>query len=178
VTAKLLLIAALATGASAEDAIWIDVPFVAQPREGCGAASLAMVIQYWERQLGHATSQISDANYIQRVMYSPGAHGIYASDLESYLRQHGFRSYAFRGDLELLRQHLAKGRPLIVALKPSRQSLLHYVVVDGIELSQGTVSVNDPAQRKLLKMESSRFEHAWLGTRNWTLLALPQSDAP
>ena len=32
----------------AEDSgVWLDVPFVSQQKDGCGAASVAMVMQYW-----------------------------------------------------------------------------------------------------------------------------------
>ncbi len=55
---------------------------------------------------------------IQRALYSPKAHGIYASDMERYFREKGFRTFTIRGEWEDLKQHLDKGRPLIVALKP------------------------------------------------------------
>ena len=29
--------------------LWLDVPFVPQQKDGCGAASIAMVMQYWEQ---------------------------------------------------------------------------------------------------------------------------------
>ena len=32
--------------------IWLDVPFVKQSRDGCGAASIDMITQYWSRQQG------------------------------------------------------------------------------------------------------------------------------
>ncbi len=28
--------------------VWLDVPFVKQEKDGCGAASIAMVMQYWQ----------------------------------------------------------------------------------------------------------------------------------
>ncbi len=34
--------------------VWLDVPFVKQEKDGCGAASIAMVIQYWRMQQGQA----------------------------------------------------------------------------------------------------------------------------
>jgi ABC-type bacteriocin/lantibiotic exporter with double-glycine peptidase domain len=154
--------------------VWIDVPFFKQPEEGCGAASLAMVMQYWQHQAG-AQSRTLDVAEIQRALYSRPAHGIYNSNLERYLNQQGFRTYAFHGELGLLQQHLAKGRPLIVALKPASQSLLHYIVVAGIDPEQHVVLVNDPAQRKLLKLDSGKFEQQWQATGNWTLLAVPRS---
>jgi hypothetical protein len=34
--------------------------------------------------------------------------------------------------------------------------------------------VNDPAQRKLLKQERSKFEKQWSAAGKWTLLAVPR----
>lgn len=156
--------------------VWLDVPFVRQQREGCGAASVAMVMQYWLKQQGRMTTPEAEATEIQRILYSRQAHGIYASELEQYLQQHGFRVFAFRGEWAGLRHHLEKGRPLIVALKPAAGSTpLHYVVVTGIDWQQELVMVNDPAVRKLLKHSRSSFERQWKATGNWTLLAVPQA---
>jgi predicted double-glycine peptidase len=154
--------------------LWLDVPFVRQDKDGCGAASLAMVMQYWLKQQGRALDQSADAIQIQRALYSPQARGIYASDLEHYLQQHGFRTFAFRGEWKDLKQHLEKGRPLIVALKPGASMPLHYLVVVGLEPE--VVLVNDPAQKKLLKQERGHFEQQWTAAGNWTLLAVPQAD--
>ena len=152
--------------------VWLDVPFVKQEKDGCGAASIAMVIQYWQAQQGQAANQTSDAIQIQRALYSPKAHGIYASDMERYFQENGFRTFTIRGEWEDLKQHLDKGRPLIVALKPAAGAL-HYVVVTG--LAADTVTVNDPAQRKLLQQERATFEREWSAAERWTLLALPQT---
>src|SRR6476620_6356648 len=112
--------------------VWLDVPFVKQEKDGCGAASLAMVMQYWQAQQGQPSNQVSDAIQIQRTLYSPKAHGIYASDMERYFQENGFRTFTIRGEWEDLKQHLEKGRPLIVALKPVSGGALHYVVVTGV----------------------------------------------
>ena len=155
--------------------LWLDVPFVKQEKDGCGAASIAMVMQYWMLQQGRTAAPNSDAIQIQRALYSGPARGIYASDLERYLRQQGFRTFAFRGgEWTDLKQQLEKGRPLIVALKPASGNIaLHYAVVTGIDLEQGLVLLNDPAQRKLLKQDRPSFEREWNATGKWTLLALP-----
>ncbi len=159
-------------------AIWLDVPFVKQVRNGCGAASIAMVMQYWQKQDASAADKNVDPAEIQRALYSRQAHGIYASDLQHYFEQQGFRTFVFHGEWQLLREHLEKGRPLIVALKPtSGDAALHYVVVVGGDLDQALVFVNDPAERKLLKRERSSFEREWNGTGNWTMLALPQQES-
>lgn len=155
--------------------VWLDVPFVRQEKEACGAASIAMVMQYWSAQQSRPADADSDAVRIQRALYSRRAHGIYASDLEAYLKEHGYRTFAFPGEWNDLRQHLEKGRPLIVALKPgAAESSLHYVVVTGLDWGQGLVMINDPAQKKLLKEERPAFEKEWKAAGNWTLLALPR----
>lgn len=160
----------LAAGTSG---VWLDVPFVKQEKNGCGAASMAMVMQYWLQQQGRAYDE-ADPALIQRALYSRQAQGIYASQIEQYLQQHGFQTFAFHGEWESLKQHLEKGRPLIVALRPGDDAPLHYVVVTGLDWDKGLVMLNDPAARKLLKQERSKFETEWKATANWTLLAVPQ----
>jgi predicted double-glycine peptidase len=154
-------------------ALWIDVPFVHQPREGCGAASIAMVIDYWASQPGSRTPPDAAVDQIQHQLYSSRERGITARSMQAYFRQHGFVAIAFSGNWEDLEQQLKKGRPLIVALKPQGQSELHYVVIDGIDPPNGLVMMNDPAIRKLLTEERARFEKEWSATRNWVLLAVP-----
>ena len=155
--------------------IWLDVPFVKQEKDGCGAASIAMVMQFWRQKQGQPVAEDADPVFIQKILYSREGHGIYASDLEHYFQQRGFRTFAFRGERADLKQHLEKGRPLIVALKPRGGAPLHYVVITGLDWDHQMVMVNDPAQRKLLKQDQSSFEREWSGAGKWTLLALPQS---
>ena len=176
--ARILLAMACLTAVlagSAVPGIWLDVPFVKQEKEGCGAASIAMVMQFWRQKQGQPVAEDADAAYIQKVLYSSEGHGIYASDLERYFQQRGFRTFAFHGEWRDLKQHLEKGRPLIVALKPRGGAPLHYVVVTGLDWDHQIVMVNDPAQRKLLKQDQSSFEREWSSAGKWTLLALPQS---
>lgn len=179
IQAVLLMVVCLGGVVAAQEppGAWLDVPFVRQEKDGCGAASLAMVMQYWQRQEGKAADVGSDAKRIQQALYSAEAHGIYASDLERYLDQHGFRTFAFRGEWSDLRLQLEKGRPLIAALKTDSGAALHYVVIVGLDWEHGLVMLNDPAQRKLLKQERSDFEKQWGGAGNWTLLALPREGA-
>jgi ABC-type bacteriocin/lantibiotic exporter with double-glycine peptidase domain len=159
---------------AAQASPWLDVPFVKQEKDGCGAASIAMVMQYWQKHAGGETPN-SDAALIQRTLYSPKAHGIYASDMEHYFQQQGFKTFVFAGTWDDLRQHLEKGRPLIAALRPSPgESSRHYVVVVGVDAKQNLVLVNDAAQRKLLKENRSSFEKEWSAVGHWTLLAVPQ----
>jgi ABC-type bacteriocin/lantibiotic exporter with double-glycine peptidase domain len=155
--------------------IWLDVPFVKQVKDGCGAATIAMVMQYWQQQQqGRSGNPIVEAAQIQRALQSDAAHGIYASAMEGYFQRSGYRSFAFHGNWGILEQHLKKGRPLIVALKPGSTLPLHYVVVVGLDSVRQLVLLNDPAERKLRKEDRSRFEQQWTAAGDWTLLAVPE----
>ncbi len=174
---RLLVVFCLgATALAAEPGVWLDVPFVRQQEEGCGSASIAMVMQYWARQRGQDPGPESQEPVIYRALFSKQAHGIYASDLEHYFQQQGFRTFAFEGGWDDLRQQLEKGRPLILALRPKAGAPLHYVVLAGIDWQHGFVLVNDPAQRKLLKQERASFETEWRSAESWMLLAVPRPE--
>ena len=175
----LFLAAALAaaTGAASHaPGVMLDVPFIAQPRNGCGAASIAMVMQYWQRGARHtAQPGVAEVAAIQRKLYSKKAKGIFASSIERYFQEAGYRTFAIHGRWDDLRENLEKGRPLIVGLAPEGpHDPLHYVVVAGMDWENNWVFVNDPARRKLLKMERRAFEKQWTATQDWTLLAVPK----
>ena len=140
-------------------ALWIDVPYVPQTKEGCGSAVISMVMQYWAKQKGQAPLPQMDAAKIQELLYSPQQKGIPASAMETYFRQEGYRTFAFRGEWSELQNHLEKGRPLIVSLKASgARGPLHYAVVVGMDGARGYVSLNDPAKGKMLRMSHEGFQ--------------------
>jgi ABC-type bacteriocin/lantibiotic exporter with double-glycine peptidase domain len=167
-----------AAPAAEDSGVWLDVPFVKQEKDGCGAASIAMVMRYWSQRQGRAESESIDAAGIHRELYDPNARGVYASAMAGYFKQRGYSAFAFRGEWDDLLNHLRKGRPLIAALNPPEAGApLHYVVVAGLVPQEGLVLLNDPARRKLLKQDRADFEKQWSGANKWTLLALPQPDA-
>lgn len=158
--------------------MWLDVPFVKQAENGCGSAATSMVLKYWNAHGERVPPERTDPALIQKLLYSPQAHGIYASDIASYLRQSGFRVFAFQGAWADLRQQLLQGRPLIVTLRPgSAKTPLHFVVVTGIDWRNEAVFIHDPARGKLLRVSRADFEKEWRSERNWMLLAVPQKPA-
>jgi predicted double-glycine peptidase len=164
------------TFATDPPAIWIDVPYVLQTKEGCGSAAIAMVMQYWAKQAGKQASSQMDAARIQSLLYSPRQKGIPASAMEKYFREQGFRAFAFRGEWSDLRHHLQQGRPLIVCLKASGEGgPLHYSVVVGLDSEHEFVFLNDPAVGKMLRISREGFQSEWDSAKNWTLLAVPES---
>lgn len=163
--------------AGGTDGVWLDVPFVAQTKDGCGAATLAMVMQYWEHHEGQSMEPAADPERILHALFRKRAHGIYASAMVDYLKTHGYRAFAFAGDWAMVEKHLRQGRPLIAAVRPEGSHALHYVVVAGVEPKDHIVLVNDPEQRKLMKVDETEFEREWKATGHWTLLAVPAGGA-
>jgi ABC-type bacteriocin/lantibiotic exporter with double-glycine peptidase domain len=156
--------------------VWLEVPFVKQTEDGCGAAAISMILQYWKAHGVRIAAGRADPSAIQKRLYAPKAHGIFASDLESYIRASGFQVFAVDGSWAELMEHLKQGRPLIVSIQPgSSTAPLHYVVVTGIDWQHDAVFIHDPARGKLLRVERANFEKQWRSNRNWMLLAVPEN---
>ena len=158
--------------------VWLDVPFTRQREDGCGSAAISMVLEYWKAHGARIDPQRADSARIQKQLYSPKARGIYASDMEGYLKESGFRVFLLDGEWKDLAEQLKQGRPLIVSLQPGNiKAPLHYVVVAGIDWQSEAVFINDPARGKLLRIERAEFEREWRPNRNWMLLAVPEKAA-
>ena len=170
-----LLLALFSHAAPANSSgVWLEVPYVKQSEDGCGSAAIAMLLQYWGAHGAPIAAGRADAAAIQKQLYSRKARGIFASDMQRYLRESGFREFAVRGEWSDLRQHLEQGRPLIISIQPgSAKAPLHYVVVTGMDWQREAIFVNDPARGKLLRIERQEFEKEWQAARNWMLLAVP-----
>jgi ABC-type bacteriocin/lantibiotic exporter with double-glycine peptidase domain len=175
----LLLVSAASAGlplAAETPATWIDVPFVPQVRDGCGSASISMVLQSWANRNGQASPDFADPEKIQVALFSPAEGGIAASRMQAYFQESGYRTFAFRGEWSDLNHHLEEGRPLIVSLQASGpHEPLHYVVIVGIDSQRGYLFVNDPAQQKMLRISRQGFESEWGPAHHWTLLAVPRT---
>jgi len=137
-----------------------------------------MLLQYWNAHGMAIDSSRADAALIQNQLYSPKARGIYASSMEGYFKESGFRVFLLDGEWKDLVEQLKQGRPLIVSLEPgSPKAPRHYVVVTGIDWRSGAVFIHDPARGKLLRIERAEFEKEWRPSRHWMLLALPEKAA-
>ncbi len=155
-------------------ALWAEplaVPFVAQEKNGCGAASVSMVMQYWSGQRGGAT-QYPDAPAVYKSLYDPALRGIPLVEMKRFLESQGFRAYTLHGKWADLAAHVEKGRPVIVSLKKKANGPMHYAVVTGVEPDQ--VLLNDPTRQKTTRVKRQAFEKLWQKADGWTLLAVPK----
>jgi ABC-type bacteriocin/lantibiotic exporter with double-glycine peptidase domain len=170
----ILLVSSGASLGAATAGIWIDVPYVAQVKDGCGSAVISMVMRYWARQPGQEASPGPPPEKIQRLLFSPAEKGIPAGAMVNYFERSGYRGFVFRGDWSDLERHLAHGRPLIVSLKASGpHGPYHYAVVVGLDWKRGYVFLNDPARAKMLRISRQGFQWEWGLANNWTLLVVP-----
>ena len=168
----------LGTTSGAEAGFWLDVPFVRQDKNLCGAASVSMILQYWHKASPAGGSiEVPSFPDIAEALRSSESKGVFGSQMKAYLASLGYQVYVFKGRWDDIETHIAKGRPLIAALG-NRSALDHYVVVTGWNDPENVVLVNDPAQRKLLKLDRKNFQKSWEQTACWTLLALPPSLSP
>ena len=174
--AILMSVLCTAACASAQAGAWLDVPFVVQQKDGCGAAVISMVMQYWQLQQRVAETSSARPEIILHELYSSSSRGIYTYVMVGYFQKYGFRTLTFAGQWQDFALELQKGHPLIVALKPEGAESLHYVVVVGVDTERQLLLLNDPARRKLIKEDRSVFEHEWKATDNWTLLVVPHSS--
>ncbi len=156
---------------------WIDVPYVAQPKDGCGAAAISMVMRYWAAQPGVSAGLVGavpGVREIQDLLFVPAEKGIPATAMRDYFARYGYHAYAFRGDWSDLELHISQGRPLVVSLKASgRGGPLHYAVVTGVDSQRGYVFLNDPARGQMLRISREGFLGEWNPANNWALLAVP-----
>lgn len=151
----------------------LDVPFIAQKKNGCGAASVAMVTQYWGSRSANPAVNPSPEQIYQHL-YDPDRKGILLADMKRYLEDLGFRAFTFRGQWGDVAQHLTKGRPIIVGLRRGRAKGIHFAVLLGAEGDY--VWLNDPTRKKANRQKQSEFVKQWERADRWMLLATPVSS--
>jgi len=148
------------------NSFFIDVPFIRQEKNFCGAASLAMVFKYWGKNI----SQYSIADEI----YDKSKKGINSESLKSFSEDRGFLAFIYRGELENIKENIKKGRPLIVAVIAKAPSGFHYIVIVGFDENLSLILVNDPYSGKIKEVKLQKFTKRWKKSNYWTLLLLPK----
>jgi predicted double-glycine peptidase len=164
-----ILTCALAVPAAAAE--HLKVPFFRQEKNGCGAASVAMVVHYWRAVVPQPDSTSPSPGTIYDLLYRPERKGILLADMRRYLEELGFRAFTLRAEWTDLQQNLAKARPLIVGLKKKPKGRIHFAVV--IAADADHVWLNDPTQRSVGRVRQSEFARQWELADRWLLLATP-----
>jgi ABC-type bacteriocin/lantibiotic exporter with double-glycine peptidase domain len=142
----------------------LDVPYVPQQKDTCGAAALSMVLRYWGVAVSH--------DEVAGELLQPELRGIAGSQLAAFAAGRGLTAIAHEGDIDHLRDHVGKGRPMIVAWAMGR-GRHHDVVVIGFDDARGRVIVHDPARGAARHVARDTFRRRWAGAGYWTLLVTP-----
>ena len=158
------------TVASAWAGVRLDPPLVRQVRHGCGAASLAMVVGYWERRI--PSESAASAERIYAALSETDTGGIRLAKMKQYLLEQGFHAFTLRSSAGQIEEHLSKRRPIIVGLRYGSKSDLHFVVVSGFD--QKGFWLHDPARSKPKRVKRSKFDKLWSAGDGWALLAVPK----
>ncbi|MHB8055387.1 MAG: C39 family peptidase [Candidatus Aminicenantales bacterium] len=148
-------------------------------RNYCGPACLAMVLNYWDKTRSFSQRKITDE------IYDSANEATYNSELVLYPRIQGFESYSFRGNLQILKDVIGKGIPVIVLTKTIKQiDKGHYRVVIGFDEDEDQIIFHDPYFGERKAMTSKNFMKVWeMGKgRNqscWMMAVVPgQSSFP
>ena len=150
----------------------LGVPYVRQDSEGCGAAALSMIMQYWLGRGATVDRAAADPDRIFRQLFRPELHGIEGKEMQDYLRRNGFAAFAVPGEPSDLEAQLAKGRPLVACLRIT-SNRMHYVVVIGQATPGGVVRIHDPQRGPNLPIPWKDFAAAWKAAGYWLLVAAP-----
>lgn len=160
---------AAALTALAAGTVPLQVPLFEQKKDGCGAASVAMVMHYWFQ---HRAASVPTPQEIYDRLHNADRGGVLLSDIKSYLDNSGFEAFTFRGQWVDVSKQLEKGRPLIVGLKRKAKADIHFVVVIGN--SDDAVWLNDPARKQPVRLTKTEFLQQWALAESWLLLATPR----
>jgi len=145
----------------------------------CGPACLAMVLNSWDDTRSFSQAKIAGE------IYDSESQTTYNSELVLYPRTKGFESYSFQGNLDILKDLIRQGIPVIVLTKTIKQLAKgHYRVVIGFDDDEGQVIFHDPYFGGRSAMRAKSFMKVWeLGKgRNqsrWMMAVVPaQSPFP
>ena len=145
-------------------ALTLNVPFLPQTPALCGGAAVAMVFRYYGDR--HADVQQFEP------LVDRGANGIASDVLVAAVRQRHWRAEPLLGSIELLRERLAAGTPLVLLLE-ERPGRYHYVVAVGA--SDDAVVVHDPTWGPFRRHPLADLTRRWAAARYWALLIQPDA---
>lgn len=146
----------------------IDVPFYSQSDYECGPASLASVINYWNRKRGMEEITVEE---IIDAIYSPHARGVLGIDLENYARKKGFSALQKKGTIEELKELIDSRTPPIILVSYGFYvyQLDHFLVVKGY--NEKGIIVNSKKPDEFISYK--KLERIWKRADNWMLVIRP-----
>ncbi len=163
-----LAIVIVAQAGPLRETVRLNPPMIQQVNGGCGAASLAMLLGYWDSE----GSGLPSGARIYAELSESGIEGVRLARMKQYLADQGFHAFTLRASTEQIEQQLRKRRPVIVGFGHGAPSDLHFVVVSGFD--RKGFWLHDPARSEPKRLKRKKFQKLWDGGDGWTLIAVPQ----
>jgi len=145
-------------------ALTLNVPFLPQTPALCGGAAVAMVFRYYGDR--HADVQQFEP------LVNRTAEGIASDVLVEAVRQRRWRADPLVGSIELLRERLAAGTPLVLLLE-DRPGRYHYVVAVGAD--EDGIVVHDPTWGPFRRHQVADLTRRWAAAKYWAVLIQPDA---
>jgi tetratricopeptide (TPR) repeat protein len=135
-----------------------------------------MVLNFWNETRSSSQQKITEE------IFDSESQATYNSEMLLYPRSKGFASYSFQGNLEILKEIVGQGFPVIVLTKTIKQIAKgHYRVVIGFDDDKGQIIFHDPFLGGRRAMKFKTFMKVWeLGKgRNrsrWMMAVFPEKS--
>jgi len=137
-------------------------------QEDCGAAALAMVLNYWGSPI--------TGGAIVAVARPARDRGIAAAILRELARHEGLQAFLIQGHQADLEREIQRHRPVLVGVvkRYILRNYPHYEVVVGINRQKQRILTLDPAHGLRVNSQSG-FVTEWANAGQLALIVFPQS---
>ncbi len=151
-------------GGKEEAGVMLAVPFFPQDAYQCGPVALAEVFGFWGRDV--------TPEEVAAEVFNPRLSGTLSMDMVLHPRRKGFRSSAYWGGIEDLRDKIRKGLPLIVLVDFgfSVVEKNHFMVIVGYN-DDGVYAHSGRDRNRFFSYDE--LQRIWKKTGYWTLLVEP-----
>jgi len=154
------------------DAPWLEIPFVEQSGSRCGAASIAMVMQYWNAHQPGADSRASDERVIYEALPAIRGKELRATRCAAISNSTTSTRTCSMASLMICVVICRKGGRWWCAWRRARNVVR--CISRWRRSRRGRDLLNDPARGKLFRQTVGEFEREWGATGRWALLAVPR----
>ena len=151
--------------------IKLDVPYIEQTDNYCGPSSLAMVANYYGKNI--------TAEEISNLVYTPNKKGSLQIEMQAAARSLDMVAYTMEMDLASLRAEINAERPVIVLqnLAFNIYPIWHYSVVTGRDPNNEYLLLHS-GRHKYYRSSWTTFENTWRRGNYWALIVTPIGDIP
>lgn len=143
-----------------------NVPNIIQKDKQCGPASLAMIMQFHDKNISETL--------IAKEVFKENLGGTYRTDLISFSRQQEMMVFHIKSFSAMLTE-VAAGNPVLVFQNNgfSFYPKYHFSIVTGFDLETPEVTINT-GEPLPVKQDMRMFERSWILGGYWAVLILPE----